>query len=69
MGRYNERQDDDDGQGHGSRCRRRYGRHEHERVHSSPIEPMVGHHRHPIEKGRLLRAVLIEDVTTFDLYL
>ena len=46
----------------------RHGRREHERVHASPIELVVGHHGRPIQKGRLLHAVLIEDITTFDLY-
>ena len=43
-----ERKDDDHGQGCGRRCGRRHGHQEHERVHTSPIEPMVGHHGRPI---------------------
>ena len=43
-----ERQDDDHGRGRD----RRHGRREHEKVHSSPIEPMVGHHGHPIRKRK-----------------
>ena len=47
-----ERQDDDHGRGRGRRCGRRHGRREHENVHSSPIEPMVGHHGRPIRKRK-----------------
>ena len=47
-----ERQDDDHGRGRDRRRRRRHGFREHEKVHSSPIEPMVGHHRHPIRKRK-----------------
>ena len=42
-----ERQDDDHGRGRDRRCGRR-----HEKVHSSPIEPMVGHHGRPIRKRK-----------------
>ena len=45
-----ERQDDDHGRGYGRRCGRKHGRREHGKVHSSPIEPMVGHHGRPIQK-------------------
>ena len=44
------RQNDDHGRGHGRRCGRRYGHCEHERVHASPIEPMVGHHGLSVQK-------------------
>ena len=47
-----ERQDDDHGRGRGRRCGRRHGRQEHERVHASPIEPMVAHHGCPIRKRK-----------------
>ena len=47
-----EKQDDDHGKGRDRRCGRRYGRQEHEKVHSSPIEPMVGHHGSPIRKRK-----------------
>ena len=47
-----ERQDDDHGRGRDRRCERRHGRLEHEKVHSSPIEPMVGHHGCPIRKRK-----------------
>ena len=47
-----ERQDDDHGRGCGRRCGRRHGRREHEKVHSSPIELMVGHHGRPIRKRK-----------------
>ena len=39
-----ERQDDDHDRGRGRRCGTRHSRREHEKVHSSHIEPMVGHH-------------------------
>ena len=47
-----ERQDDDHGRGRGRRCGRRHGLREHERVHASPIEPMVGHHGCLIRKRK-----------------
>ena len=45
-----ERQDDDHDRECGKRCGRRHGCREHERVHATPIELMVGHHRHPKRK-------------------
>ena len=47
-----ERQDDDYGRGRDRRCGRRHGRREHKKVHSSSIEPMVGHHGCPIRKRK-----------------
>ena len=46
------RQDDDHDRGRDRRCGRRHGRREHEKVHSSPIEPMVGHHGRSIRKRK-----------------
>ena len=45
-----ERQDDDHGQG----CGRKHCHQEHERVHASPIELMVGHHGCLIQKRKAL---------------
>ena len=47
-----ERQDDDHDRGRDRRCGRRHGRRELEKVHSSPVEPMVGHHGRPIRKRK-----------------
>ena len=47
-----ERQDGDHDRGRGRRCGRRHGHREHERVHASPIEPMIGHNGHLIRKRK-----------------
>ena len=70
-----ERQDNDHGRGRGKRCGRRHGRRENEKVHSSPIEPMVGHHGRPIRKKEgsfvqyslrmLLHLTCISDIVSF----
>ena len=44
------RQDDDHGQG----CGRKHCHQEHERVHASPIELMVGHHGRLTQKRKAL---------------
>ena len=47
-----ERQDDDHGRGRDGGCGRIHGHREHEKVHSSPIEPMIGHHGCLIQKRK-----------------